>query len=98
MIKSFDSRKTHPNLIFLGLDESHKEGSMPYKIYTGVPYFAVDVTPKGAEVQQSAAKDIIRAMEEKGLSFYQTRVVTTFSPDEGMYSAAVRAVELNQFD
>lgn len=88
MIKSFDSRKTHPNLIFLGLDESRKEGSMTYKIYSGVPFFAVDVTPKGSELQQTAAKDIIRAMEEKGLSFFQTRIVTTFTPDEGKSTAA----------
>lgn len=84
MIKNYDSRKTHPNLIFLGLDESRKEGSMSWNIYSGTPFFAVDVTPKGSEVQQTAAKDVIQAMEEKGLSFFQTRVVTTFTPDEGM--------------
>lgn len=84
MIKEFDSRKTHPTLIFLGLDESRKEGGMTYKIYSGVPCFAVDVTPKGPEAQQAAAKGIISAMEEKGLSFFQTRVITTLTPDEGM--------------
>lgn len=84
MVKNFDSRKTHPNLIFLGLDESNKENSLSYKIYSGIPFFAVDVTPKGSEAQQTAAKDVISAMEEKGLSFFQTRVVTTFTPDEGM--------------
>lgn len=84
MIKNYDSRKAHPNLIFLGLDESRKEGSMSWKIYSGIPFFAVDVTPKGSEAQQTAAKDVIQAMEGKGLSFFQTRVVTTFTPDEGM--------------
>lgn len=84
MIKNYDSRKTHPTLIFLGLDESHKEGGLTYKIYSGTPYFAVDVTPKGPEEQQTAAKDIIAAMEAKGLSFFQTRVVMSFSADEGM--------------
>lgn len=84
MVKNFDSRKTHPNLIFLGLDESNKENSLSYKIYSGIPFFAVDVTPKGSEAQQTAAKDVISAMEEKGFSFFQTRVVTTFTPDEGM--------------
>lgn len=96
MIKSFDSRKTHPNLIFLGMDESHKEGSMSYKIYSGIPFFAVDVTPKGSDVQQTAAKDIITTMEEKGLSFYQTRVVTTFTPDEGMNTATLKFLEFDQ--
>jgi NAD+ diphosphatase len=35
--------------------------------------------------QQAACKDIISAMEEKGLSFFQTRVISTFTPDEGMF-------------
>lgn len=85
MLKGFDSRKTHATLIFLGLDESRKEGSMTHKIYSGIPFFAVDVTPKGSAAQQTACKDIISAMEEKGLSFFQTRVITTFTPDDGMF-------------
>lgn len=83
MIKSYDSRKTHPTLIFLGLDESRKEEGMTWKIYSGMPYFAVDVTPKGSEEQQTAAKDVISVMEAKGLSFFQARVVMSFSADEG---------------
>jgi NAD+ diphosphatase len=83
MIKNYDSRKTHPTLIFLGLDESLKEGGFTWKIYSGTPYFAVDVTPKGSEEQQTAAKDVISAMEAKGLSFFQARVVMSFSADEG---------------
>ncbi|KAJ5689288.1 hypothetical protein N7462_003680 [Penicillium macrosclerotiorum] len=92
MIKGFDSRKTSANLIFLGLDESRKEGSLTHKIYSGVPFFALDVTPKGSEAQQTAAKNIIRTMEEKGLSFFQTRVVTTFTPDEAAIYAQARAL------
>lgn len=89
MIKSYDSRKTHPTLIFLGLDEGQKVGGMSWKVYTGTPYFAVDVTPKGSEEQQTAAKDIIGAMEAKGLSFFQTRIITTLSADEGMSARPV---------
>lgn len=85
LIKAYDSRKTYPSLIFLGLDESRKEeNAFAHKIYSGAPCFAVDVTPKGSEEQQTAAKDIISEMESKGLSFFQTRIVTTFTPDEGM--------------
>lgn len=62
---------------------------MTYKIYTGVPFFAVDVTPRGSEVQQTAAKDVISAMEEKGLSFFQTRIVSTFTPDDGMFGPKI---------
>lgn len=89
LIKNFDSRKTNPTLIFLGIDESRKEGSMTYKIYTGVPFFALDVTPRGSDVQQTTAKDVISALEEKGLSFFQTRIVSTFTPDDGMFGSKV---------
>lgn len=83
MLKNYDSRKSHATLIFLGLDESRKEGGLAWKIYQGTPYFAVDVTPKGSEEQQTAAKDVISAMEAKGLSFFQSRVHMSFSADEG---------------
>ncbi|KAJ5146422.1 Zinc ribbon NADH pyrophosphatase [Penicillium bovifimosum] len=92
LIKKFDSRKTQATLIFLGLDESRKEGGMAWKIYSGTPYFAVDVTPKGSEEQQTAANDVISAMEAKGLSFFQTRVVMTFSADEAAIYAQARAL------
>ncbi|KAJ5461487.1 uncharacterized protein N7458_003039 [Penicillium daleae] len=92
MIKGFDSRKTHANLIFLGLDESRQEGSMTHKTYSGIPFFAVDVTPKGSVAQQTACKDIISAMEEKGLSFFKTRVISTFTPDEAAIYAQARAL------
>lgn len=84
MIKQFDSRKTSAQLIFLGLDETRKQDGLAWKIYTGAPYFALDVTPKGSEEQQANAKDIISTVVAKGLSFYQSRVVMTFSADEGM--------------
>ncbi|KAJ5536483.1 Zinc ribbon NADH pyrophosphatase [Penicillium frequentans] len=93
LIKAYDSRKTYPSLIFLGLDESRKEeNAFAHKIYSGAPCFAVDVTPKGSEEQQSAAKDIISEMESKGLSFFQTRIVTTFTPDEAAIYAQARAL------
>lgn len=82
-IKEYDSRKTTAQLIFLGLDESHKQDGLAWKIYTGAPFFALDVTPKGDEEQQTSSKAVISAMEEKGLSFFQSRVVMTFSADEG---------------
>ncbi|KAJ5176836.1 uncharacterized protein N7482_002713 [Penicillium canariense] len=92
MIKGFDSRNTHATLIFLGLDESRKDGSLMYKAYSGVPFFAVDVTPKGSVAQRAAAQDIISAMEGKGLSFFQTRVISTFTADEAAIYAQARAL------
>lgn len=82
-IKQYDSRITHPYMIFLGLDESRKGNGLNWKIYSGAPYFALDVTPKGSEEQQTNSKDLISRMEAQGLSFYQSRVVMTFSADEG---------------
>ncbi|KAF7116329.1 hypothetical protein CNMCM5793_004495 [Aspergillus hiratsukae] len=92
MIKHFDSRKTSATLIFLGLDETKKQGGLAWKVYTGAPYFALDVTPKGSEEQQANAKDIISTMEAQGLSFYQSRVVMTFSADEAAIYAQARAL------
>jgi NAD+ diphosphatase len=86
-IKQYDSRKTVAQLIFLGLDESRKQDGLAWKIYTGAPCFALDVTPKGTEEQQANAKGVISAMEAKGLSFFQSRVVMTFSADDGKLHA-----------
>lgn len=88
VLKNFDSRKTQATLIFLGLDEGRKEGGLSFKVYQGTPYFAVDVTPRGSEQQQAAAKDVISAVEAKGLSFFQSRVHMTFSADEGTLTLA----------
>jgi NAD+ diphosphatase len=93
MLKNYDSSKSHATLIFLGLDESRKEGGLAWKIYQGTPYFAVDTTPKGPEEQQTAAKDVISTMEAKGLSFFQTRVHMSFSADEGMNTQTEKPTE-----
>lgn len=87
MIKNFDSRKTRPHLIFLGLDESRKDGGFAWKIYQGRPFFALDVTPRGSEDQQADANGIISAMEANGLSFFQSRVIMSFSAEEGEFSS-----------
>lgn len=87
MIKNFDSRKTRPHLVFLGLDESRKDGGFAWKIYQGRPFFALDVTPRGSEDQQADANGIIRAMEANGLSFFQSRVIMSFSAEEGEFSS-----------
>ncbi|PLB51908.1 hypothetical protein P170DRAFT_433809 [Aspergillus steynii IBT 23096] len=92
IIKEHDSRKTSPHLIFLGLDESSKQGGFAWKIYTGTPYFALDATPRGSEEQQSNAKDILGALEAKGLSFLQARVAMSFSADEAAIYAQARAL------
>ncbi|THC92282.1 hypothetical protein EYZ11_008264 [Aspergillus tanneri] len=92
IIKEYDSRRTSPQLVFLGLDESCKQGGLSWKIYTGAPYFALDVTPKGSEEQQANAKDVLSALEAKELSFLQARVAMTFSADEAAIYAQARAL------
>lgn len=65
---------------------------MAWKIYNGTPFFALDVTPRGSEAQQTAAKEVTSALEEQGLSFFQTRIVTTFTPEEAAIYAQARAL------
>ncbi|GES65725.1 NADH pyrophosphatase [Aspergillus terreus] len=91
-IKEFDSRKTSPTLVFLGMDESRKQDGLTWNIYKGAPFFALDVTPKGSEEQQTNTKDVISAMEAKGLSFLQARVVMSLSADEAAIYAQARAL------
>lgn len=95
MIKNFDSRKTIPHVIFLGMEEIPKPDSLTWKIYKGTPYFAVDVTPRGSEEQQAHAKDIISTMEAKGLNFFKSRVVMTLSADEGLSILSHGLLRLN---
>ncbi|KAL5338095.1 NUDIX hydrolase domain-like protein [Aspergillus crustosus] len=92
LIKEHDSRKTEPHLIFLGVDESPQENGFSWKIYSGTPYFALDVSEKGSEEQQANAKEVVSGFEGKGLSFLQARVAMTFSADEAAIYAQARAL------
>lgn len=85
MIKEYDSRKTSPQPIFLGMDESHKAEGLTWKVYSGMPYFALDVTPKGPEDQQANARDLISRMEAKGLGFSQARMIMSLPADQGAH-------------
>ncbi|KAK0622996.1 NUDIX hydrolase domain-like protein [Immersiella caudata] len=78
LVGEFDSSATRPVVIFLGVDE---DGSFPsdgadraeegfkYKDYTGVPYFGVDVTPKGT--LSDVAKGVIEKVKGLGLEFHE---------------------------
>ncbi|KAM3068976.1 NADH pyrophosphatase [Clarireedia jacksonii] len=95
IIKEFNSSVTVPLVLFLGLDErKEKEGRegelFKYKNYTGVPYFAVDVTPKGTCEEQ--AKGVIEAMKEKGLSFVEGRMHMSLNAPEAAIYAQARAL------
>ncbi|EGC47000.1 NADH pyrophosphatase [Histoplasma capsulatum var. duboisii H88] len=89
-LKDFQPSITTPLLIFLGLDETQKENSLSYKSYTGAPFFALDVTPRGTIEQP--AKGIIATMETNGLSFFRGRTVTTLPADVAAIYAQARAL------
>ncbi|KAL6237572.1 hypothetical protein BDW75DRAFT_203680 [Aspergillus navahoensis] len=93
IIKEHDSRKTEPHLIFLGVDQANKQqGGFSWKIYSGTPYFALDVSEKGSEEQQANVKEVVNGFEAQGLSFLQARVAMTFSADEAAIYAQARAL------
>jgi NAD+ diphosphatase len=81
MIKEYNSAITLPLVLFLGLDERKKEG-FEHGIYSGSPYFAVDVTPKGTVEKEANA--VIEAMKAKGLQFVEGRMHMTLNAPEGM--------------
>ena len=57
--------------------------------YRGIPYFAVDVTPRGTGALADAARAIIESAKAKGLTFLAgVRHVTTLNAPEGKSSPA----------
>ncbi|APA13632.1 hypothetical protein SS1G_07708 [Sclerotinia sclerotiorum 1980 UF-70] len=89
LIKEFNSSVTLPLVLFLGLDEKKKEG-FSHGIYSGVPYFAIDVTPKGT--YETEANSVVEAMKEKGLQFHSGRLVMTLDAEDAAIFAQARAL------
>lgn len=81
MIKQFNSSITLPLVLFLGLDERKTEG-FEHGIYSGTPYFAVDITPKGT--LENEANKIVDKLKGDGLTFLEGRVNMTLNAPEGM--------------
>lgn len=79
-------------MIFLGLDQrsNNKETSSSDSVfsyknhYKGAPFFAVDVTPKGSTADQ--AKELIKDVEGRSLTFQEGRQVMSLPADEGIVS------------
>lgn len=76
----YNSTKSTPQLVFLGLDESKKDG-LQYKNYVGAPQFALDMTPKGPYEEE--AKGMIAELERRGLNFLQGMRAMNFAPEVG---------------
>jgi len=78
LIKGFNSTEDRPVILFLGVDEagslpSHTESKLlgeefAYKDYKGIPYFAVEVTPRGTLT--GAADGVIAGVKAKGFVFH----------------------------
>ena len=89
LIEEYNSTSTIPQLLFLGLGESHKS-DFEWTIYRGDPFFALDVTPKGT-VKDSCEK-LIDTMKTRGLVFVEGRVHTSLPAPEAAIYAQARAL------
>ena len=81
MYEQYNSQETVPQMIFLGIDESDKEG-LDYQgknRYIGAPYFALDVSPKGSVKQ--ACEDLIAKVEKDGVVFGKGRIMELEASD-----------------
>lgn len=93
LVQSYDSAKTIPQLVFLGLDERKSSDSSPpftYNSYTGRPFFALDVTPKGTIA--SACESLISSKKSAGLTFMGGRTHVSFPAHEGAIVAQSRSM------
>lgn len=87
-IESFNSDKYIPQMIFLGIDETAgKSGdALSYttrkNTYTGVPHFAVDVTPRKSV--KEACENLMKDQESKGRKFAGGRVMDVVASDGKM--------------
>ncbi|KAL8837285.1 MAG: hypothetical protein Q9170_002580 [Blastenia crenularia] len=89
LIAEYNSATTIPQLLFLGLDERNKEG-LTHNIYTGSPYFAIDVTPIGSITEQ--AQTLIETMQSRGLKFLEGRILASLPAQDAAIYAQARAL------
>ncbi|KAI4147494.1 MAG: hypothetical protein L6R39_003092 [Caloplaca ligustica] len=93
IISEYNSTITIPQLIFLGIDERNERG-LTYNVYTGSPFFALDVTPKGTMTSQ--ADTLIQAMESRGLRFIEGRIQASLpAPDAAIYAQSRALLDWN---
>lgn len=88
IISEYDSSVMVPILVFLGLDEQKRNGVEHLhasNTFSGVPYFALDITPKGSIETQ--ANTLIKDMQGRGLTFLEGRHHMKLSAQEGRLEA-----------
>ncbi|KAK7189789.1 hypothetical protein DPSP01_008793 [Paraphaeosphaeria sporulosa] len=86
-IADYNSSTYVPQIIFLGLDERH-EGLVYKEHYKGVPWFAVDVTPKGALAENF--EKLIQKVTAEGKEFSKGRMHLSLPPEEAAIYAEAR--------
>ncbi|KAL5612772.1 hypothetical protein BROUX41_004143 [Berkeleyomyces rouxiae] len=93
LIKAYDSTKSTPQVLFLGIEEDGAAG-FEYKEYRGQPWFAVDVTPRGTF--KEAAQSVVDSVEASGLEFMKNpRSMTLKATDAATYAQARSLLDWN---
>jgi NAD+ diphosphatase len=84
-IQNFDSTKTTPLIVFLGMLEEGNENdhisSTDHGDIQGHPYFAIDITPKGNHAEQAAS--FLEEQEKNELSLDKNPRAMSHSPEAG---------------
>lgn len=81
MLAQYNSEEVVPQMIFLGIDESVKDG-LDYQgknRYVGAPFFAVDVTPRGNV--KEACEELVKKVETGGVEFGKGRLMELEASD-----------------
>ncbi len=86
IVEDFDSSKDHPQLVFLGLDESVKDG-YSYRNFTGAPHWAVDITPK--KTFEKEANELNQKFVDTGLKFSEGMRAMSFPANVGESSPSL---------
>lgn len=103
LIEAYRSDENRPQMIFLGIDEKAPQG-LSYQakknVYTGAPYFAVDVTPRESSSSSSSVTDacttlISRLQSEKGFLFGKGRIMNIEPSDAAVYAEARQLLDWN---
>lgn len=91
-ISKYNSTAWVPHLIFLGLDERQQNGDiLKWTSYSGVPYFALDVSPKGSIEAQ--AINLRQEFEARGKNFLEgARLHISLPAHEAAIYAQARAL------
>lgn len=99
-IQNFDSTKTTPLIVFLGMLEEGNENdhisSTDHGDILGHPYFAIDITPKGNHAEK--AESFLAEQEKKEMSLDKNPRAMGHSPEAGKLKLSTKStVKTNAF-